>query len=81
MKIGEIAKGARLVFESRGSSPAFFFEGLRHVGYGVPTEYFPPMVQAYCEAGCCLLHFCNCRPLTIAHEVLNACRHFPGFMS
>jgi len=24
--------------------------GLRHVGYGVPTEYFPPMVQAYCEA-------------------------------
>ena len=24
--------------------------GLRHVGYGVPSEYFPPMVQAYCEA-------------------------------
>ena len=24
--------------------------GLRHVGYGVPTEYFPPMVQAYCDA-------------------------------
>jgi len=24
--------------------------GLRHVGYGVPTEFFPPLVHAYVEA-------------------------------